>query len=48
MSENREPHPAPATTDQYGQRQISPQPDPAHTVTNFGRPYEPQTETQER
>lgn len=43
MSENREPHPAPCTTDQYGQRQYSPEPNPQDIVRNFGRPYsEPQ------
>lgn len=44
MREEREQHPAPAATDQYGQRQISPQPAPADIVRNFGRPYEPEPE----
>lgn len=46
MPETREPHPVPAATDQYGQRQHSPQPADADIVRNFGRPYgDPQPQT---
>lgn len=38
---DRAAHPAPCTTDQNGQRQISPQPDPAAVVRNFGGPSTP-------
>lgn len=49
MREEREQHPAPAATDRHGERVCSPdpyqQPDAsAHTVRNFGQPYEPQPE----
>jgi hypothetical protein len=43
MNQNREPHPAPAATNSYGQRYFTPQPDPADTVRNFGAPYEADT-----
>lgn len=39
MPETRETHPAPAQTDRNGQRQYSPQPQPADINRNFGRPY---------
>lgn len=42
MPENREPHPAPARTDQYGNRYPTPQPAPQDINRNFGRPYEPE------
>lgn len=44
MREEREPHPAPAQTDQYGQRQYTPEPAPQDVNRNFGwtRPQEDQ------
>lgn len=35
-------HPAPAQTDQHGNRTHTPQPQPEDIVRNFGRPYEDQ------
>jgi hypothetical protein len=42
MSETRETHPAPAATDQYGQRLYSPPADPAHQLDRLGRDAQPQ------
>ncbi|MCX5212982.1 hypothetical protein OG689_27565 [Kitasatospora sp. NBC_00240] len=42
MLENREPHPDPARTDQYGQRLPSPTPDPQHVLDRLGRGAQPQ------
>jgi hypothetical protein len=42
MPENRETHPAPAATDQYGQRLPSPPADPAHQLDRLGRDAQPQ------
>lgn len=36
MPEEREKHPAPAQTDQYGNRQYTPQPAPEDINRNFG------------
>lgn len=36
MPEEREPHPAPAQTDQYGQRYTTPDPQPQDIRRNFG------------
>lgn len=45
MAENREPHPAPCPTDQYGQRLHTPLPDPQHTLDRLGRGAHPQQPT---
>lgn len=46
MPEEREQHPAPATT-KNGQREYTPDPAPGDIVRNFGRPYtDPQPESE--
>lgn len=42
MPETRETHPAPAQTDQWGQRVCTPPPAPDAIDRNFGAPYEPE------
>jgi len=39
MSQDRETHPPAASTDQYGQRQYSPEPQATDIVRNFGDDY---------
>lgn len=45
MDQTREQHPAPCATDQYGQRQYTPLPDPAHVLDRLGRDAQPQQPT---